>query len=383
MRGRLGSIAWIGLLIGLSPTAAPAQEVADNCPSVVPASEQPVPHLDQPQQLEAVHQFATGAGIRVAVIDTGVSNHPRLGGVEDGGDFVDKASAHRDCDAHGTIVAGVIAARPGPDTVVGVAPDAQVVSIRQTSALSRRNDRDANSLATLVAAINRAVELRADVINISVVSCVPRQAAGSLNTSSLAAALARAEDAGAVVVAAAGNTGNSCDADSIVFPAHSPTVLAVSASKSTHELAEYSVAPPSAPISAPGTVDLALDPRSTGLATGVSGSQGPTSFTGTSFAAPFVAGVAALIKQRYPDESPAQVRERIRAAASPGTGAVDPLWAVAYLPADSARNHPVALKVPGPSSRLSEHRAQVVLATLLAGGVLGSVLLSVARTLRR
>lgn len=80
------------------------------------------------------HKFATGAGVTVAVIDTGVDASPRVP-AEPGGDFVDQAgNGLSDCDAHGTLTASIIAGRPAPtDGFVGVAPDARLLSLRQTS----------------------------------------------------------------------------------------------------------------------------------------------------------------------------------------------------------------------------------------------------------
>ncbi|MDU0478727.1 type VII secretion-associated serine protease mycosin [Staphylococcus chromogenes] len=368
------------------PDTALAQE-ATRCLAAHPAPDLPIPTPDRPRNLEAVHHIATGAGIRVAVIDTGVANHPRLGGVEAGHDFVDNTNPHHDCDGHGTIVAGIIAARPGPDPLVGVAPDATIISIKQTSAQSRKrvqeNTQAGGTLASVAAAINRAVDLNAHVINLSVVSCLPAHARGRVNTADLDRALQRAEANGSVVVAAAGNVGDTCEPDSLVFPAHSPTVIAVTASADTHHIADYSVASPREKVSAPGHVDVALSPRDAGLTSGLAGPQGPAPFVGTSFAAPYVAGIVALLKQRYPLETPAQLRARIFAAATPGTGHIDPSWALAQLPARDAVAHPVSVKIPGKPSQLTEHRSQVVLASLLVGAVAGTALLSVARAYRR
>lgn len=77
------------------------------------------------------HKFATGAGVTVAVIDTGVDASPRVP-AEPGGDFVDQAgNGLSDCDAHGTLTASIIAGRPAPtDGFVGVAPDARLLSRR-------------------------------------------------------------------------------------------------------------------------------------------------------------------------------------------------------------------------------------------------------------
>src|SRR5262249_46242524 len=74
--------------------------------------------------LRRVWQLTRGAGQRVAVIDTGVSPDRRLPGVVPGGDYVSTGDGTQDCDAHGTLVAGIIAAAPDStaDGFSGVAP---------------------------------------------------------------------------------------------------------------------------------------------------------------------------------------------------------------------------------------------------------------------
>src|SRR5262249_20289247 len=79
-------------------------------------------------------QFSRGAGQKVAVIDTGVNRQPRLPALEGGGDYVSGTDGLEDCAAHGTLVAGIIAAAPSPDDAfAGVAPEATILSIRQNS----------------------------------------------------------------------------------------------------------------------------------------------------------------------------------------------------------------------------------------------------------
>ena len=82
-------------------------------------------------------QYSTGNGVSVALIDTGVNPNPRLP-VLPGGDYIMGGDGLTDCDAHGTIVASLITAAPvpapgAPDGVAGVAPDATLISIRQSS----------------------------------------------------------------------------------------------------------------------------------------------------------------------------------------------------------------------------------------------------------
>ncbi|WP_264993179.1 S8 family serine peptidase, partial [Mycobacterium montefiorense] len=128
-------------------------------------------------------KFATGAGVTVAVIDTGIDASPRVP-AEPGGDFVvPDGDGLSDCDAHGTLTASIIAGRPTlTDGFVGVAPDARLVSERQTSEAwepkdSQNNQNDPNatpaagSIRSLARAVVHAANLGAGVINISEAAC--------------------------------------------------------------------------------------------------------------------------------------------------------------------------------------------------------------------
>ncbi len=85
-------------------------------------------------RISEAQKFATGKGITVAVIDTGVNGSPRVPALP-GGDFVDGGgNGMSDCDSHGTLTASLIAGRAAPtDGFIGVAPDARILSLRQTS----------------------------------------------------------------------------------------------------------------------------------------------------------------------------------------------------------------------------------------------------------
>lgn len=316
------------------PAPSTAQDIA--CVSGAPA---PEPASTDPS-LADLRGLGTGAGVKVAVIDTGVAGHPQLDQLTGGADFVTPGAPEpfKDCDAHGTAVAGIIAG-----TDAGIAPDAEVLSIRQSSAHYRSTSASspnddaapgAGDLETLTRAINNALDENAGIINISVVSCVEPGLAPRVDTRDLEAALARAEHEGAVVVAAAGNVSNDCPAGSMVYPAHFPTVLAVGARSDPHTVADYSLPVPqgTALLTAPGTVDTALAPGTPGFSAGKAGERGAVEpFTGTSFAAPVVSGTAAVLRERYPHATSAQIRGLITASAEPGSGAVDPLRAVTYL----------------------------------------------------
>lgn len=350
-----------------------AQDVA--CAATAPA-EAPTP----PEWIAQARSLATGAGVRVAVVDTGVAPSPELDQVLPGADFVtpDSPDPLSDCDVHGTVVAGVIAG-----TTVGIAPDAEIVAIRQTSAHYRDAQAGAGNLATLGAAVDSALDAGARVINVSVVACVDPVEAARVDTSGLDAALARAEAEGAVVVSAAGNVAPDCPQGSTVFPAHSPTVLAVGARSDPYTVADYSVATPAGafPISAGGRVDASPSVTGDGWASGVVGRQGEVvPFEGTSFAAPVVSGSVALLLQRYPGMTPGQVRERIAAAAQPHGGAIDPLVVATQLAPD--RSEEAAPLVIEPA-RSAKSRARGRWLTVAGCGAVLLAAAWVAASLRR
>ncbi len=174
--------------------------------------------------LAAVWALTRGAGQRVAVIDTGVAAHRRLPGLIGGGDYVSTGDGTRDCDGHGTLVAGIIAAAADPvaDRFSGVAPLATVIGIRASSArfATLGDAPGVGDIDTLAKGGRPAADLGASGINISAVA--RRPASSGLDDRVLGAALAYAvEVKNSVVVAAAGNTDEGCGGEEprIVTPA--------------------------------------------------------------------------------------------------------------------------------------------------------------------
>lgn len=153
------------------------------------------PRLD----LDSVWALTRGAGQTVAVIDTGVARHRRLPHLIPGGDYVSTQDGTADCDGHGTVVAGIIAAQPdtaAPTGFTGIAPDASILAIRQSSNKFRVATDAAQAgvgdVDTLAAAVRFAADFGAGVINISSVACLP--ATADLDDRALGAALAYAVD---------------------------------------------------------------------------------------------------------------------------------------------------------------------------------------------
>jgi len=153
--------------------------------------------------LAAVWPLSRGSGQLVAVIDTGVARHRLLPHLVAGGDYVSSGDGTQDCDGHGTAIAGLIGATASDTgTFSGVAPEATIMAIRQSSNKFRLTDdheiSGVGDVETLARAVRSAADAGATVINISSVACMP--AADPLDDRSLGAALAYAVDVRNVVV---------------------------------------------------------------------------------------------------------------------------------------------------------------------------------------
>lgn len=354
----------------LPAAPAGAQERCTATALADPASAARPTPADERLGLRAARALADGTGVTVAIIDTGVADHPRLGGVAAAGDHHGGGALH-DCDAHGTFVAGVIAARAGGDAVVGVAPGAAIASVRQPVG-------DSADLAVLAAAMDSAVVAGARVLNVSLASCAPPGTEPE-GAAEVRAAVDRAEAAGAVVVAAAGNLGGECRGESVAWPAALERVLAVTAVAhpappgSPAAPAEWAMTGPWVDVAAPGGPVTGPDPRGGGLADShVAAGGAATPLRGTSFAAPVVAGTAALVLSRAPHLTPAQVREAVITTATPvaadaglGAGVVDPLAAVSWP--DAAAPAPPAPVAPPPEPTPADPGPARRLGALAAG----------------
>jgi membrane-anchored mycosin MYCP len=336
-------------------------------------------------------RFSRGAGQKVAVIDTGVNRHPRLRSLEPGGDYVSNSDGLQDCDAHGTLVAGIIAAAPSPDdSFAGVAPDAAILSIRQNSGAfdlagfgaTMGDDPNATSTGygntqTLALAITRAVDLGATVINLSEVACAP--VAAGLDDAAVGRAVRYAYERNVVVVAASGNFNaqSMCSAQNVMTDPNQPLekgwdtvgtiaspawfddyVLAVAAVTTSSAPAEFSLHGPWVAVAAPGERITSLDANGPGLINAQLGQQGMVPLNGTSFAAPYVSGVVALVRSRFPELTAGQVMDLIKQTAhtpgegpnpATGYGVIDPVAALTYqLPPAAGPRSDVGTPISGP-----------------------------------
>ncbi|MFR9776946.1 type VII secretion-associated serine protease mycosin [Micromonospora sp. MS34] len=235
--------------------------------------------------------LSKGAGVIVAVLDTGVAPHPDLKlnllpGIDTtSGNLNDE---RQDSDGHGTGMAGLIAAHGSGPTMgaLGIAPEAKILPIR-----GKHRNEDGNT-DELAAGIDFAIAHKADVISIS--------AGGSADVQ-LQQAIRSAIQADIVVVAAAGNA----DSSGIVeYPASEPGVIAVGGVDRDGNHAAISVTGPQIDVVAPA-VDI--------YSTSINGTYRVG--TGTSDATAIVAGAAALIRSKYPDLPAQEVAHRLTATA--------------------------------------------------------------------
>jgi subtilisin family serine protease len=247
---------------------------------------------------------SAGHGVTVAVIDSGVDGDVSdlAGSVTEGPDLTGLHTPSSDAGwgVHGTWMASIIAGHGHGDGsgIIGVAPDANILSIRvipdHADPAYRSYDHELESRIqqSLAEAIRYAVRSGARVISMSIGYAVPSAA--------VRAALEFADARGVVVVASSGNSGAD-DAHfrrlaPVSFPADYPGVIGVAAVTSAGTVANFSSANLSVLVAAPG-VDIPAQGRD--------GQYWLVS--GTSPACALVAGVAALIKARYPALSPALV----------------------------------------------------------------------------
>ncbi|WP_287420561.1 S8 family serine peptidase [Reinekea sp.] len=264
--------------------------------------------------LNAIHanqawDQTSGAGAIVAVIDTGLYlDHPdirdnvwlnvdeianngidddRNGKVDDthGWDFANSDNSPSDGYGHGTHVSGTIAATGNNGVgIIGVAHGAKIMPLKAL------RDDGGGSAFNIALAINYAADNRADVINMSL--------AGQGFSSTLEQAVTRALVMDVVVIAAAGN--NMINSQ-YLYPANIPGLISVGSvanvTGALPTLSTFSNTGPDIDLVAPGSNILSLK-----------NDGGYKTSSGTSMAAPHVAGLAALIRAKYPDLTPAQVR---------------------------------------------------------------------------
>lgn len=255
-------------------------------------------------QAEKAWDIATGAGVTVAVLDTGLKMYgpDGIACVAPGGiDIVYNDSDPDDGDGHGTHVAGTIAQNTSNGTgVAGLAYGACILPVKVL------DDTGSGSFADIAEGVYYAVDHGARVINMSLGT-----SARTLVTSDpvMDPALAYAELKGVVVVAAAGNDGVK---KNVSYPAIVPSVIAVGATDYTGAVTRYSNKGTGLDLVAPGgntAVDANLDSYPDGVLqeTNLNGVWNYWFFQGTSMAAPHVSAAAAILLSSGKAATPAEV----------------------------------------------------------------------------
>ncbi len=313
---------------------------------------------------------ATGAGVVVAVIDTGITNHPDLNAnLLPGYDFISDAAMARDgggrdnnpndegdwyaaneCGSgipasnsswHGTHVAGTVAAVTNNSTgVAGTAFNAKVVPVRVLGKCGGYTSDIADAIVWASGGTVSGVPANAnpaEVINMSL------GGGGSCSTT-YQTAINGAVSRGTTVVVAAGNSNTNVSSS---VPANCANVIAVAATTSAGARASFSNYGTGIDISAPGQGILST----LNSGTTVPGSASYASYNGTSMAAPHVAGVVALIQSVAPTAlSPAAIESLLKSTARPLPGACSGGCGAGIVDADAAVTAALNGTGPGPGT---------------------------------
>ncbi len=327
------------LAAGSTAEPAPAQPVAipAAAPAAVPAPTQPVPAADAPpsssslqysiaaMHLLEAHRLATGKGVRVAIIDSGVdAESPEIAGriVARYDTVGGKFQPH----PHGTAIAGAILAH---SKLLGVAPDAEVIAVRAFTGEGKTDGAEGTTYQILDG-LEFAAAQQARIVNMSF--------AGA-HDAMLARSLRKLRAKGVAEIAAAGNGGAKSDP---LYPGAEPGVIAVTATDQGGHLFQMANRGSYIAVAAPG-VDILLPAPGDTLQIA----------SGTSIAAAEVTGIAALALQRYGILTPDALISALAAGARKpdpaasadeyGAGVIDALGVVeAKAGAAAAEPTPVA-----------------------------------------
>jgi serine protease AprX len=315
------------------------------------------PHIRAPQVWEQLHN--DGEGVTICVVDTGIdATHPDFAGrVGLTADFSGKGSA-ADGNGHGTHVASTAAGTGAASggKYVGVAPGATIMAAKALA------DNGSGRMSNVMAGLEWAAQNGADVLNLSLGSRGNSDGSDALSTMCNAIV-----DLGKIMVVAAGNSGPR--QSTIGSPGAAEQVITVGASDDQDSVARFSSRGPTADgrvkpdVVAPGSKIVAA--RAAGTSVGQVVDEYYTTATGTSMAAPHVAGLAALMLRADTGLGPAGIKKMLMATSVDinisengqsegdkyiqGDGRIDALTAVQY--ADTGQQpppHKPSLPVPVP-----------------------------------
>lgn len=276
---------------------------------------------------DMVRIYNKGAGVRVAIVDTGIDlDHPDLH-VAGGATFVGGTSSADDDNGHGTHVAGIVAALDNGLGVIGVAPEAALYAVKVL------NHNGEGYTSDLIRGIEWAVDNNMQVVNMSLAASGP--------STELQQACDVAFQSGVILVSVAGNSGNpSGTGDNVPYPARYDSVIAVASTDSSDSRASDSGTGPAVELAAPGVSIYST-------------CRGGTYCTkqGTSMASAHVAGVAALVIASGIEDASGngrvndEVRQRLQQTADDlGAAGRDTLYGYGLVDANQAA--PLTVSVP-------------------------------------
>jgi type VII secretion-associated serine protease mycosin len=360
-----------------------------------PADAAKAPWAQQRLRYEDAWRFGRGEGQLVAVVDSGVDagqrqlrRHVRHGGDLTTGTLLTRrkvlVGGDADCFGHGTAVAGMIAAQPLRGVgMVGVAPDASVLPIRESWGIDSNGGEIRGQAFNLYQAILTAIRVGAKIINVSVT--LPADQLSPAQQVRFQQLAKFADQNGALIVAAVGNKSQNQSQNQgnvATYPAALSAlfdnVIAVGGIGSDGRVDPDSITGPFVTVAAPGQ-GLTCTPARLTLV--------PCS--GTSFAAPFVSGLAALLRSRFPGISPAEVKRRIELTADHpstdlpdpevGYGVINPVAAMtAVLPGPGATPSPAAADRPLPPPVGPDTHTRAAAVAVAGGAVLLALVVAVA-----
>lgn len=244
-----------------------------------------------------------GTGVKVAVVDTGIdANHPDLAGKVVAERNFSGAEGTQDGNGHGTHVASTVAGSGAASggAYKGVAPGAELINARALDAKGWESD------SSVLAVVQWAVDAGADIVNLSL---------GATDTPGidLLEEAVNTLSGQALSVIAAGNDGPA--ATTVGSPGSAERALTVGAVDGKDVLASFSSR---GPVVGDGSVKPEVTAPGVDITAAKFDSTGYQSMSGTSMAAPHVAGAAALLVQQHPDRSGQQIKSQLVSSAEPG-----------------------------------------------------------------
>lgn len=258
----------------------------------VEALEETVPWGISGIEAPSVHAAGyNGIGVNVSVIDTGIDyTHPDLAKNYKGGwDFVNNDNNPMDDNGHGTHCAGIIAAVDNEEGVIGVAPGANLYALKVL------NKQGSGTISNIISAIEWSIDNKMKIISMSLGS--------DYYSVTLKNACDKAETAGILLVAAAGNDYDASVSDTVDYPGGYGSVIAVAATDNQNNRAWFSSTGPAVELAAPG-----VNIYSTYWLRGSTYKN----LSGTSMACPHVAGTAALVWAAHPELNNFEVRTKLQ-----------------------------------------------------------------------